>query len=1487
MRNNLGIAAGLAALAGALPAGLLCLVGVLAVAIPVSPAQAANGQCRWEGGAGSPTAAYCAAEDCVGRGGLAQCSAGVGAVLGGYTEEQSGPNKWIYSADNGYNNQPINAAWCNAAGGYWDGATNPQCLNLPAGVIGGGGRLTNDEGLSISISNAFVDNYLQGCGGKILTGDTGWQLNIESLGVGTVYSRVRNFVGATCSSVEISMAKMRSAKCPAGYASRTAVTGQECYKLGECNTGTCAGNPVSVVSGTKYHRERDYAPGAQTGLEFSRYYNSAGYYWPEYLAALDPTGDLKNSDYWRHTYERRFIPITGNSEVIAVLQRPDGSIQVFDSAGNEKTNRAGTYGTGGRLQAVAGGWDLTLATKDVEHYDSAQRLTSITTRAGLVTTLAYGDGHLQTVTGPFGHALTFDYDGGALVSVTLPGNTSINFGYDGFGRMASVTHADNATKTYLYGNTVNRWLLTGIQDENESPFATYNYDAAGRVVSEQHAGGVNSYTFNYGALGQPTTVTDPLGTATQYGLASVGGFYRIASHSQACLECGAYASTTYDTNGNVATRTDFNGHQTIYTFDTARNLETSRTEASGTPRARTITTQWHATFRLPVEINEPGRRTNLAYDGAGNLLTQTVTDAATTVSRTWTFAYTALGQVLSIDGPRSDVSDITTFTYYACASGGACGQLQTVTDAAGNLTTFGSYNAHGQPLSVTDPNGTLIALTYDNRQRLTSRSVAGETTALEYWPTGLLKKVTQPDGSFASYGYDSAHRLTSVTDTEGNSIVYTLNSAGQRLTEEVRDSLSVLKFRRTHTYNALGRETEELGTASQTTSFVYDANGNVTEIEDPRGRITTQAYDELHRLANLTDAELKSTQFSYDGADNLLSVLDPRSLLTSYVYNGFGETVALTSPDTGASSSPRDAAGNLDLATDARNKTGNLSHDALNRVTSVVYPDETLAFTYDQGNGKGQLTAMTDGAGTTSWTYDAAGRVTERSRATGAVTLEVGYGYDIFGRLATLTTPSGQVLGYEYQNGRLSGLTVNGAWLLSQVAYQPFGPTKSWTWGNGTTTTRTYDTDGQLTQISSAGTSSYTFFLDGLIASRTDDFVASIPSTAGTTNFAISSTSNRVESASGLLTRSYGYDAAGHTTSDGSGSFTYDDAGRLKTATSAGLTTTYGYNGLGERVKKTSSSSTRYFAYDEAGHLIGEYDTAGALLQETVWFGDIPVATLRPAGGGGVEIYYIHSDHLNTPRRITRPADNTILWRWDSEPYGSTPANEDPDGDTVVFAYHLRFPGQYFDAETGLHYNYFRDYDAVTGRYIQSDPIGLAGGINTYGYGYDNPLRYIDPRGLDIAVIENGPTDTNPIGHTAIAVTGAGLYSFGNEWDLGGSLIDYLRREAPRRDTKIYIIKTTPAQDRLALEYLRQFKTWKLPGDFWSVYFFDNCSTRSNRALDAAGVLGFPMDLMSQPQPYNVPGSSSLRSGGKDTAQYFIPRNATSFPLELSLFEPN
>ncbi|MFG6468303.1 RHS repeat-associated core domain-containing protein [Roseateles sp. BYS87W] len=224
--------------------------------------------------------------------------------------------------------------------------------------------------------------------------------------------------------------------------------------------------------------------------------------------------------------------------------------------------------------------------------------------------------------------------------------------------------------------------------------------------------------------------------------------------------------------------------------------------------------------------------------------------------------------------------------------------------------------------------------------------------------------------------------------------------------------------------------------------------------------------------------------------------------------------------------------------------------------------------------------------------------------------------------------------------------------------------------------------------------------------------------------------------------RSLSYDPDGSTLSDAQAgsstgyTATYGVQGHLATLTqgsSAGVE--YTYDTMAHRIKRaqwtgssTSARTITVYAYDQSHHLLGEYAADGTALTEYVWLGDTPVAVIKTAGAG-MQLYAVHTDHLDTPRMLLDAAGN-LRWRWMGEPFGAMPAEEQPTAGQPAVQHNLRFPGQEYEALGGKHYNYFRVYDPGLGRYVQSDPIGLAGGINTYAYVNGNPLMYMDPYGL-------------------------------------------------------------------------------------------------------------------------------------------------------------
>ena len=1111
----------------------------------------------------------------------------------------------------------------------------------------------------------------------------------------------------------------------------------------DCQCDKLSGNPIDNTTGNKYQVEQDYSGAGPFPLKLIRHYNS--------LAGGSASAFGSN---WSHEFGGHIQQVSAT--LVNVVKGDNKVLSFYLTSGAWKPNAD----VNSRLTQLSSGqgWQYTTGVDSVETYNASGKLTSVTNRAGLTQTLVYDpQERLSQVTDPFGRKLNFTYDAqNRITGMTDPAGGAYVYAYDGNNNLVSVRYPDGTTRGYVYENTAFPHALTGIIDENGVRFATWVYNASGLAISSEHAGGVDKVTLSYDFTTGVTTVTDALGSKTAY---SYGASFGAARPVSVTRPTTAPNNRSYDANGNVKTYVDNKGTVATYIYDLNRNLETSHQLS---PISPTVTTTWHSTFRLPTGISDPFRGSFFSYDAKGNLLIKTVSGLIgpfTYNTRTWTYTYNSSGQVLTVDGPRSDVQDVATFTY------DAQGNLATIKNALGHVTSITRYDVHGRPLSVTDPNGLVTTLAYDARGRLTSRDVGGEATSYAYDAVGNLVKITVPDGSFLAYSYDAAHRLIGISDRLGNRIAYTLNAVGKRVKEEVFDPANTLTRTHARSFDVLNRLAKDIGAQNQTTMFSYDANNNLLSITDPLSNTTQYSYDTLNNLYAITDPMKGSSRFTYNINDQVIGAGDPRGASTTYAYDGLDGVTSVSSPDSGTTSNTYDAAGKLRTSTDARGQKTTYTYDALNRVIQTGYSDGKIStYAYDQGtNGLGRLSSITDSSGATSWIYDVHGRVVRKQQIISVpipnlnpLVLNINYGYDLQGRLIKITYPSGRQIGYGYDTaGRVNAVTVDGQSLLSGIGYQPFGAPAGWTWSNGSTYSRTFDLDGWVTSFSlGADIRTLTYDAAGRITSVSDRVTLQSPNLPSeSTQYAVSPGSNKLLSQTGLAPATYSYDAAGNLTRDGNLTgdgnriYAYDARGRLSSATVTTVvggiivrssTDSYAINELGQRILKGGSHSVIAFAYDEAGQLLGEYDLNGNVIQETIWFGGAPVALVKPSGR-----FFVFADQLGTPRVVTTQSLRTV-WSWNSDPFGRGAPAEGVDDTGARFTYNLRFPGQYFDAETGLHYNYMRDYDPSAGRYIQSDPIGLRGGINTYAYVRGNPINLMDPLGLEETSAPSDETGVKP-----------------------------------------------------------------------------------------------------------------------------------------------
>lgn len=555
-------------------------------------------------------------------------------------------------------------------------------------------------------------------------------------------------------------------------------------------------------------------------------------------------------------------------------------------------------------------------------------------------------------------------------------------------------------------------------------------------------------------------------------------------------------------------------------------------------------------------------------------------------------------------------------------------------------------------------------------------------------------------------------------------------------------------------------------------SFTYDADGHVLTATDGLGRTTTMAYDALGRVSTSTDAASGVTRYGYDMSDRVTQVIDPRGKATAYTVDGFGQLWKQVSPDTGTTTFTYNASGQRTGLVRNDGSALSYNYDSLGRVTAVGDSQQSRTYSYDTcTNGKGllcRISGITAGV-THSWStfaYSPEGWLTTRQDAVQGVVDTTGYTYDDMGRPTGVSYPSGVAVGYAYDHGKPAAVTSTVGGITTVIAngfhYQPFGAASEWTYGNGLKRSNGFDMDGRLTSLKATyastvlqsltyshdlgdqitgvtngvdATQSHTFSYDAIGRlwkdarnGQTWTFDANgnrsrYTATGVQADFVIEPSSNRVTNYTTIAGQrtDYQYDARGNRSlaHDQPGvmqSYGYDVFNRLTTVTTGAQTASLVYNAQDQRVAKDGPNGQVRFTY-VGDQLATEHSPAG--WKSYIWLGGELAGVVRSNGATS----FVLNDHLGRPELATN-ASRQVVWQAKNAPYDRTVTVDQIGG------LNLGFPGQYQDVETGLWVNGYRTYDDSIGRYLESDPFGLSGGLNTYTYASANPIGLIDPLGL-------------------------------------------------------------------------------------------------------------------------------------------------------------
>lgn len=922
-------------------------------------------------------------------------------------------------------------------------------------------------------------------------------------------------------------------------------------------------------------------------------------------------------------------------------------------------------------------------------------LTGINDRNGNRIDLDYDpDGSLTQIRHSGGYRISVDTSDGLITALRLSGGdngtdiTLIRYRYNTARHLTEVINSSDLPLRFDYDTEgrMTRWV-----DRNDVWYG-YTYDDAGRCVRTDGSGGCLNATFTYhhdDPDNTVTEVTDSLGYVTRFDLNDA---YQIVRETN---PLGHATVSEWDRYDRLLVRTDPLGRTTLYAYDEAGNL-IAVTRPDGTQSLI-----HYNTLRLPVTITDPDRAIwQRQYDERGNL-TAVIDPASTTTP----YTYNDRGHLIAVTHALGHTRQVTTnpagLPVTVTDSLGAVtrydrdtfGRISAVTDPIGGVTRLG-WTIDGELAWRTLPDGATERWTYDGEGNLIEHVDAlGQPTRIEIGHFDLPAAQTSPDGARLEFAYDTELQLTTVTNSQGLTWRYDYDPAGNLIRETDYNNRGL-----THTHDVAGQLTERTNGAGQTTQYTHDLLGNIIE-QRSGDTVTTFAYDPAGRLihANSPDAELT---FERDPLGRVLAETCNGSTLTS-TYDPLGRRLTRRTPS-GAESTWEYDPNHHPIALHTAGHTLRFAHDPAGReIERHLDTGVTLTQTWDPNH---QLRFQT---------LTATGRVpTQPASAPQASLLQQrSYTYRPDGYLTRIDDHLSGTHRFTLDpTGRVT--TVQGPNWTERYSYDPAGNITHATWPaqhDFADTDAFGDRHYTGTLIRRAGNVRYQHDPEGRVVMR----------------------QHKPPSAK---TRTWHY--------------TWDPDDRLTAViTPDGQRWRYKYDPLGRRIAKQRLTPDEATVVEQV-----DFTWDGVVLAEQThtdwWPGASEPASSRtttwdwePGSSRPVsqtervplrdapqewidqQFYAIITDLIGTPTEMVAP-NGTIAWHPRITLWGTSLFPRPGEADCP-----LRFPGQYFDDETRLHYNYFRYYDPTIGRYNSNDPLALFGSWDPHGY-VINPKSWTDSLGL-------------------------------------------------------------------------------------------------------------------------------------------------------------